>query len=725
MYIQAIYISAFGGLKDYSLRFPEGAALLYGPNERGKSTVLHFLRAMFYGLGDRRGSDNLRERFAPWDGSAMQGHVWFSHEGVSYELVRSFGARKSLDRVSLTNLNENQLVELEDPEQPGRALFGMDEQVFMNSVFVEAGGPGLRKGEESRRALWEQLADFMISPENDVTAAVIMNRLAKAKKSLRSASGRKGEIPVLAAEVVRLDEACRDLQARQEEEAILSAELGRRQEKLAALGAEEEKLAESLELAQYREDLGRLRLAEAPLKEKELLAAEAARADALLDPFGKTQPERREALDRLTESRKALEAEAGRLKIRAEGLAEREAQYRKLIKWGGLAALLPGILLGFLGYLNANPAQRVILFVTGLLFAGGGLLLALWHDRAALWLLGEERAKEAELEEALKAKRAELDEALAKYGFNAKDFPEEEAADRAFINSRLSLWEDRQSLGREIERLEHMAETQEENLGGRTYFAGRLRARREKLEALGLNPEAEAKEQPDAEALAAKLSGLQDEIRLAERGAGETRAKLEALLRDPVTGEAVSPAEALAEHEQLLADAKAAYEAKERRYRALVIAEEHLRDNLVQLRKKILPRLAGRAGVYMKQLSRGRYDSLVADEALELSLKSADGGHYYAPDRFSTGTEDQVYMAFRLALTDHLSAGRNMPLLLDDLLVNFDDRRAAEGLALLAARAEGDGERPGTQVLLFTCHKRLVKLAAEAGWQTKTLPQND
>lgn len=72
----------------------------------------------------------------------------------------------------------------------------------------------------------------------------------------------------------------------------------------------------------------------------------------------------------------------------------------------------------------------------------------------------------------------------------------------------------------------------------------------------------------------------------------------------------------------------------------------------------------------------------------------------------SEGTRDQLYLALRLAgLELHLADHEPMPLILDDLLVHFDDERALR--ALSALRLFGKQ----SQVLLFTHHAHLVKLA--------------
>ena len=77
-------------------------------------------------------------------------------------------------------------------------------------------------------------------------------------------------------------------------------------------------------------------------------------------------------------------------------------------------------------------------------------------------------------------------------------------------------------------------------------------------------------------------------------------------------------------------------------------------------------------------------------------------------DGMSEGTRDQLYLALRLAgLEMHLAEHEPMPMILDDLLVHFDDTRARHALAALGRLA---GK---SQVLLFTHHAHLVELARQ------------
>lgn len=79
------------------------------------------------------------------------------------------------------------------------------------------------------------------------------------------------------------------------------------------------------------------------------------------------------------------------------------------------------------------------------------------------------------------------------------------------------------------------------------------------------------------------------------------------------------------------------------------------------------------------------------------------------PELLSLGTRQQLYLALRIALlVTAENVGASLPILADDILVNFDDERrrgAARALAYLAEHR---------QVILFTCHADGVTLLQEA-----------
>lgn len=74
----------------------------------------------------------------------------------------------------------------------------------------------------------------------------------------------------------------------------------------------------------------------------------------------------------------------------------------------------------------------------------------------------------------------------------------------------------------------------------------------------------------------------------------------------------------------------------------------------------------------------------------------------------SEGSRDQLYLALRLAALDlQVEQGFTMPLIADDLFINFDDRRTVAGLQVLGELSRS------MQIVFLTHHDHLVPLAKE------------
>ena len=118
--------------------FESGMNLFTGDNEYGKSTILSFIRAMFYGFSGRASTrirDNDRRKFTPWSGIPYGGSIEFGHAGKTYLLEKTFSKKKAEDKAVLTLLPSGQKTDLAQKEV-GEYLFAISESEFINTVFV-------------------------------------------------------------------------------------------------------------------------------------------------------------------------------------------------------------------------------------------------------------------------------------------------------------------------------------------------------------------------------------------------------------------------------------------------------------------------------------------------------------------------------------------------------------------------------------------------------------
>jgi uncharacterized protein YhaN len=129
--------------------------------------------------------------------------------------------------------------------------------------------------------------------------------------------------------------------------------------------------------------------------------------------------------------------------------------------------------------------------------------------------------------------------------------------------------------------------------------------------------------------------------------------------------------------------------------------------------------LLDKAGTYFRTLTNGAFVSIEIDNDDGVDVLKALRADSTRPDGrvsmagLSDGTRDQLFLALRLAgIERHLKDREAVPLIVDDVLVNFDDERTSATLLCLAELAQK------TQVLLFTHHRHVVNSARAVSQST-------
>ena len=148
-------------------------------------------------------------------------------------------------------------------------------------------------------------------------------------------------------------------------------------------------------------------------------------------------------------------------------------------------------------------------------------------------------------------------------------------------------------------------------------------------------------------------------------------------------------------------------QAAEGEYGAIQLAMEALDAANTALQTRFSPELGRRAAEIFRELTDGRYTGVTLDRSFHLSAEPAGDSVYRDAALLSAGAADQLYLAVRLAICDLvLPEERQVPIVLDDALANFDDARCAAALRYLRNAAEN------RQILLFTCHSREAEFFA-------------
>jgi uncharacterized protein YhaN len=169
------------------------------------------------------------------------------------------------------------------------------------------------------------------------------------------------------------------------------------------------------------------------------------------------------------------------------------------------------------------------------------------------------------------------------------------------------------------------------------------------------------------------------------------------------------------------------FEASQTRYQLKRTAEEWLglamaRQALDRVRSKFerhsQPAVLAAASRYLERLTRGRYRNIWTPLGQRELRIDDERGQTLTVDKLSGGTREQLFLAVRMAAVRHLAQeGIELPMVFDDVLVNFDQLRTEAAVETLLDFAEHN-----QQVLFFTCHLHLAHMFEARGVAPIWLP---
>ncbi|MBQ1989431.1 MAG: AAA family ATPase, partial [Clostridia bacterium] len=191
MKIKEIYISSFGGVKDLKISAENGLNVIYGENEKGKTTLMSFIKMMFYGSerANQLLSKNIRKKYTPWDGSPMAGSIVFEARGRNFRLDREFRSSNSTDKVTLWDLDLGESKSVSG--DVGNEIFGLSVGAFERTVFIgQFGFP--ESDAKSESEINSRLSNIALTGDESVSFETVKNRILKPKTALMSKSGNAG-----------------------------------------------------------------------------------------------------------------------------------------------------------------------------------------------------------------------------------------------------------------------------------------------------------------------------------------------------------------------------------------------------------------------------------------------------------------------------------------------------------------------------------------------------
>ena len=701
--------ATFGKLENQTLMLTPGLNVISAPNEWGKSTWCAFIATMLYGLDTREKSTKtamaVKERYAPWSGAPMAGRMDLEWNGRQITIERRSKGRTPMGEFRAYETESGVPVPEITGTNCGETLLGVEKSVFLRAGFLRLADLPVTADESLRRRL-----NALVTTGDDSGAGDALGQKLRDLKN-KCRFNRTGLIPQAEAERQVLEEKLGRLQILQDQ----SGQFARQQEELQEQIASLENHLLALEYAageenQNRIDQARQHLEEAKAHWERLReqcsglpdAGEIARMTGQLQQLHQESIAlgfEQQALPQTPQTPAGTDeahlqdacAQARRHSAWLQQLQQDRQKAGTMGKYGwiSLAAAIP---IALIFYLAAMPLWLVIgggaaplaVGVILLCIAGGIQKEAARHLRelemhygsldgeawvrkaeADLAALREYRRQQASCDavwEAFRAKQRLLTEKIAAL---TQGRP---------IADCLRQWE---AAAREWEALE--------------------KARRD-LEA--------ARAHADTVCAMAKPVQKPPRPDTLTYSPEETRRLLEekcrqAQLLQQRLGECQGAMAQLGNENALRSQLEAVNERLDRleqTYRALELAMQTLENATAELQRRFAPKIAAESKDLFGSVTGGRYDRLMLRPDLTVDI-AADGETATRSGQWrSDGTVDQMYFALRLAVARALTP--QAPMVLDDVLVRFDDVRHGAAMEVLRREAEN------RQIILFSCQTR-------------------
>lgn len=712
--LEFLHLNAtFGRLEQHELHLHSGLNLICAPNESGKSTWGSFICAMLYGLSTRdRGLMADKNRFAPWSGAAMQGRMDILSDGRALTLQRDTRrANAPMGNFSCTYTGTGTPVEGITAQNAGEQLLGVPRDVWERSAFIGQNALAVSQSAELER----RISSLITTGEEDASFTESYERL---KKQLnRRKHNKTGQIPVLERDIAQLHQSLQELdaleqQARQAQEEVSA--LTQRVDGLRHQAAQQQaqirqerinawhRAARTAEEAQRRADI--LAEAAAPLPDDAALSLLEGQAAALQSDMAALTGQRsaaNEARTAAAEAHAVWEAhplypdDAAALERRAASIAPAKAPSLLLPAADGLLLAICAVLA--VVFRAASP-QRWI-------FAGMALLAA------ALTVFSVRLRRRAirQEQERVDRDRAALAEQTASYlPLRDRAAQTDEAARRA--GAILSGAEEscRSRLLTLLTQVQRFAPAAADLSGAQIALSDARRSRDTLADARRTAREAAV----GRDALQSQLSeedltrppmpvipiaggSVELELSQAQTALADARSRYDHLLgRIRGLDRSSDLTDQLSQKQEELARLQQEYD-------AIALAMTALEQANIILKNRFSPALGARAAEIFSALTDGRYDTVLLSQDMALSAEQSGDPMSRSIRLLSQGAADQLYLAVRLAICGMvLPEEKHVPLILDDALVSFDDRRLHAALDVLLAESEQ------RQILLFTCQTR-------------------
>ena len=181
MKIKNIKINNYGNLKQKEINLEKNINIIYGKNETGKSTLLNYLKNIFFGVSKNKNGKEISdyEKYLPWSGEEFSGKIKYElDDNEQFEVYRDF---KKKNPVIVNSKFDDISNEFKIDKKDGNQFFyqqtGIDEKTYLSTIMSPQQEVILDN--QSQSILVQKLANIAGTGEDKVSFQKAMDKLNK------------------------------------------------------------------------------------------------------------------------------------------------------------------------------------------------------------------------------------------------------------------------------------------------------------------------------------------------------------------------------------------------------------------------------------------------------------------------------------------------------------------------------------------------------------------
>jgi len=184
MYINKLYLRAFGKFVYKRIYLGKKFNIIYGENETGKSTIHNFIESVLYGFDDDVSGTELNKKYKPWDSNLYKGSLTIDGvNGKKHLVTKDF----LLDTTQVFNKDldddKNPSMQEENIDYPGEYFFNINKVSYRNTVSIK------QLGNKTDKELSIELKNKIINLSSSRDESISINRILSTLNNIKDEAG--------------------------------------------------------------------------------------------------------------------------------------------------------------------------------------------------------------------------------------------------------------------------------------------------------------------------------------------------------------------------------------------------------------------------------------------------------------------------------------------------------------------------------------------------------